>query len=69
MHCCCAVNAIDGGGVIAGLNVFAVEAGGGLAVVELDYVLPQDRTSCRVIPAVPVASITRGGHGDSAVPF
>jgi len=29
MHCCCAVNAIDGGGAIAGLNGFAVEVGAG----------------------------------------
>lgn len=68
MHYCCAVNAIDGRGVIAGFAVFAVEAGGGFGVVELDYVLPRDRAFCRVIP-VPVASMTRSGLGDSAVPF
>ena len=68
MHRCCAVNAIDGGGVIAGLNVFAVEAGGGVAVVELGCGLPRDCGGCRVIP-VPVASMTCSGLGDSAVPF
>lgn len=39
MHCSCAVNASVGEGVIAGLNVFAVEAGGGFGVVQLDYCL------------------------------
>jgi hypothetical protein len=43
MHCCCAVNASGGEGVIGGLAVFAVEAGGGVGVVELDSVLPRDR--------------------------
>jgi hypothetical protein len=43
MHCCCAVNASGGGGAIAGLAVFAVEAGGVVGVVELDSVLPRDR--------------------------
>jgi hypothetical protein len=69
MHRCCAVNAIDGGGVIAGLNVFAVGVDGVFGVVELDYVLPRDRAFCRVIPVVPIASTTRSGLGDSAVPF
>ena len=50
------------------MAVVAVEAGGGVAVVELGCGLPRDCGGCRVIP-VPVASMTRGGQGDSAVPF
>ena len=54
--------------MIAGVAVVAVEAGGGVAVVELGCGLPRDCGGCRVIP-VPVASMTRGGQGDSAMPF
>jgi hypothetical protein len=43
MPCLCAVNASGGGGVIAGLAVFAVEAGGVVGVVELGCVLSRDR--------------------------
>jgi hypothetical protein len=69
MHCCCAVNAIDGGEVIAGLNVFVIEVGGGFGVVELGCVLSRGRAFCRVTSVIPVASMTRRGLGDSAVPF
>jgi hypothetical protein len=40
MHRCCAVNASGGEGVIAGLNVFAVEVDGGSGWLSLT-------TSCR----------------------
>ena len=68
MHSCCAVDACGGGRAIAGLVVFAVEAGGAFGIVGFGYALPRDRALCRLIP-VPVASMTRSGQGDSAVPF
>jgi len=68
MHCLCAVNASGGGGVIAGLAVFAVEAGGVVGVVELGCVLPRDRAFAGGF-RFPVASMAPSGPGDPAVPF
>ncbi len=65
MHCCCAVDAIDGGGVIAGLGVFAVEAGGrSLAMSWCET--GRFAVGFRWFRAV---SMTRRAQGDSAVPF
>ena len=68
MHCLCAVNASGGGGVIAGLAVSAVEAGGVVGVVELGCVLSRDRAFAGGF-RFPVASMAPSGPGDPAVPF
>ena len=69
MHSCCAVDASGGEGAIAGFSLlFAAETGEVVGVVELGCGLPRERGGCRVFP-VPVASMTRGGQGESAVPF